>query len=83
MINRIRIKNFKSLKDVDLALGPLNVLVGPNMGGKSNILDAFFFLQQFLTPQAGIEVSISLCHNAVELVRFSGRGAVRALSDST
>jgi predicted ATPase len=55
MINRVRIRNFKSLKDVDLVLGPLNVLVGPNMGGKSNILDAFFFLQQFLAPQPGVE----------------------------
>ena len=55
MINRVRIKNFKSLKDVDLSLGPLNVLVGPNMGGKSNILDAFFFLQQFLAPQPGVD----------------------------
>jgi predicted ATPase len=55
MINRVRIKNFKSLKDIDLALGPLNVLVGPNMGGKSNILDALFFLQQFLAPQPGVD----------------------------
>jgi predicted ATPase len=53
MITRVRARNFKSLKDVDIPLGPLNVLVGPNMGGKSNVLDLFHFLQECWSPQFG------------------------------
>ncbi len=38
------IRNFLSLRDVQVGLGPLNVLVGPNGGGKSNFLSVFRFL---------------------------------------
>lgn len=40
MIRSLRVKNFRSLEDVSLELGPLTVLVGPNGSGKSTILDA-------------------------------------------
>ena len=52
MITRLRVRNFKSLRDIDLPLGPLNVLVGPNMAGKSNILDVLKFLFQVFFPEA-------------------------------
>ncbi|HUB77229.1 MAG TPA: AAA family ATPase [Bryobacteraceae bacterium] len=51
MITRVRARNFRSLKEVDFSLGPLNVLVGPNMGGKSNVLDLFRFLYECWFPQ--------------------------------
>ncbi len=44
MITRLRVKNYLSLRDVDLTLGQRNILVGPNMSGKSNIIDCFRFL---------------------------------------
>jgi predicted ATPase len=44
MIKRVRVRNFLSLKDVDLELGTRNLLVGPNMSGKSNLVDCFRFL---------------------------------------
>jgi predicted ATPase len=50
MITRVRARNFKSLRDVEFSLGPLNVLIGPNMGGKSNIVDLFRFLQECWFP---------------------------------
>lgn len=55
MITQLRVKNFKSLRDMSLSFGPLTVLVGPNMGGKSNIVDVLYFIQQFLFPQAGVD----------------------------
>jgi predicted ATPase len=48
MITRLRVKNFKSLRELELKFGPINVLVGPNMAGKSNILDVFSFLHDIL-----------------------------------
>ena len=45
MIDRIVIENFKSLRQVDLKLGRLNLLVGANGSGKSNLLDALRVLQ--------------------------------------
>jgi predicted ATPase len=55
MITRLRVRNFKSLHDIDLTLGSLNILVGPNMGGKSNILDVFRFLQEICFPGGGTD----------------------------
>ncbi len=46
MIQKFEVKNYKSLKDLSLDLGKLNVLVGPNNSGKSNIMDAFLFLSE-------------------------------------
>ena len=45
MIDRIVIENFKSLRRVELRLGRMNLLVGTNGSGKSNLLDALRVLQ--------------------------------------
>src|SRR6267143_2955092 len=55
MITRLQVKNFKSLRELDLQLGPINVLVGPNMAGKSNILDVFRFLHDILSGAGGLQ----------------------------
>ena len=47
MIKTIRIQNFRSLKDVTLNLQDVNLLIGPNNSGKSNLLKAFEFLGDF------------------------------------
>jgi predicted ATPase len=43
-ITRVRLKNYKSIAECDVRLGPLTILVGPNGSGKSNFLDALAFL---------------------------------------
>jgi len=44
-----------------MQLGAIDVLVGPNMAGKSNILDVFRFLHEVVFPQPGREgVSFAL-----------------------
>ncbi|GAB3138283.1 AAA family ATPase [Microbispora hainanensis] len=40
----LEVENFRSLRKVVLPLGPLNVLVGANGAGKTNILEVFRFL---------------------------------------
>ena len=49
MITRVVIKGYKSLKDVDLELGVLTLLIGPNASGKSNLLDALGLLSRMVT----------------------------------
>jgi predicted ATPase len=44
MINAICVQNFRSIKDLTVHLGPLNVLLGKNGAGKSNFLDSLAFL---------------------------------------
>jgi predicted ATPase len=45
MINKLHVSNFKSLHDLDVVLGSLTMLIGPNEAGKSNILDALALLK--------------------------------------
>ena len=56
-ISRVRLKNYKSIAECDVRLGPLTILIGPNGTGKSNFLDALAFLARALetTPRQAIE----------------------------
>lgn len=47
-LKRIRIKNYRSIVDVELRLNTFSALVGENNSGKSNILDA---IQWFVKPE--------------------------------
>lgn len=44
LLRELTVAGFRSLRDVTLPLQPLNVLVGPNAAGKSNVLEVFRFL---------------------------------------
>lgn len=46
MIRRIAIQGYKSLRDVDLDLDPLTVVIGLNAAGKSNLLDVIGLLSR-------------------------------------
>lgn len=48
MIEHIRIRNFKSIRDVSVDLLPVTVLIGRSGVGKSNFLRAIRFLRNFL-----------------------------------
>jgi energy-coupling factor transporter ATP-binding protein EcfA2 len=39
MIKRLKVKNFKALRDIKIELTPIHVLIGPNDSGKTSILD--------------------------------------------
>ena len=46
MTNRVRIQGYKSFRELNLNLSPLTVVFGPNASGKSNFLDALYFISQ-------------------------------------
>ncbi len=43
-LKRIALRGFKSIKSLDLDLGPINILIGANGSGKSNFMSLFKFL---------------------------------------
>jgi predicted ATPase len=55
LIKRLTLKNILSFNDSTVELGPLNVLIGPNAVGKSNLIEAISLLQAAPT---GIEGQI-------------------------
>jgi predicted ATPase len=66
-LRRVVLRNYKSIRECDVSLGPLTFLVGPNGSGKSNFLDALRFvaeslrttLEQAITERRGFD---ELCH---------------------
>lgn len=44
MIRSLRLRDFKSFRDVEVPLGPFTLVVGTNASGKSNLRDALRFL---------------------------------------
>lgn len=49
MLRRLHVQGYRALRDVDLVLGPLNVLIGPNGCGKTSLLDVFVLLREYAT----------------------------------
>jgi predicted ATPase len=41
MLSKIKIKGFKSIRELDLELRPINILIGANGVGKSNFISFF------------------------------------------
>jgi predicted ATPase len=61
MLTRIEALGFRCLRHVNQALGPFQVLVGPNSSGKSTLLDVVSFVRQVLAdgPEAAVEQRVS------------------------
>ncbi len=51
MINKIQIKGYKTIRDLEFELSPINILIGANGVGKSNFI-SFFKLVQSLYEQS-------------------------------
>jgi len=64
-LNRIQIKGYKSIKDLDLSLGPINVLIGANGAGKSNFIGFFRMLSELIEGHLQIFVGRSGGANAM------------------
>ncbi len=45
-LEKLTIRNFKSIREQTLALGRLNVFIGGNGSGKSNLIEVFRFLRE-------------------------------------
>ncbi len=68
-IKRIKARNFKSFKDLDVTLGDFNVVIGANSSGKSNFVQIFNFLKHIATHS--LDDAVSMQGGAEYLVNFA------------
>jgi predicted ATPase len=52
-LTRLKIRNWRNFRDVEVSLGKRGFFVGPNASGKSNLLDAVRFLRDLVKPVGG------------------------------
>ncbi len=69
MITRVKVKNYRSLAEVDVRLSPLTVLVGPNGSGKSNFVDVLRFVSEAL--RLGLDQAVMKRGGITSLRRWS------------
>ena len=58
IISRIKLKNWKNFKEIDVPLKNRVFMVGPNASGKSNFLDVFRFLRDIAKPGGGLQNAV-------------------------
>ncbi|MCK4613854.1 MAG: AAA family ATPase [Thermoplasmata archaeon] len=71
-IKKIKIRNFRSFRDVEVELRDFNVVIGANASGKSNFVQIFKFLRDI--AQSGLKNAISM-QGGVEYLRNINIGA--------
>jgi len=67
-LTRIQLKGFKSIREIDLELRHLNILMGPNGAGKSNFIDFFRFMNKLV--QKDLQFFVALQGGAGRFLHF-------------
>jgi predicted ATPase len=78
-LDRIKITNYKSIRDLDLELSDLNVFIGANGSGKSNFIGVFKFLnhlvegnlQTYTAERGGADTILHFGRKRSESMAFS------------
>jgi predicted ATPase len=76
-LNRLTLQGFKSIRETDLTLGPLNVLIGANGAGKSNLLSFFRMLNAL--AEGNLQLFVGKQGGANALLHY-GRKQTRELT---
>jgi predicted ATPase len=71
MLRRIILKGFKSIKTMELELHPLNVLVGENGAGKSNLVSFFKMLNEMMAGR--LQQFIGASGRAQSILHFGAK----------
>ncbi len=79
MIRRVRVKGYKSLRDVNISLGPLTVILGPNASGKSNLFDALRLLSRLVTSRSLQEAFSDHRGDPIEAFDYGEKGIAELL----
>lgn len=68
ILRRVTLKGFKSIKSTDLELRPLNILIGANGAGKSNLISFFKMLNEMMAGR--LQQYIGIAGRAQALLHF-------------
>jgi predicted ATPase len=68
MLNHLKVTGFKSIKELDLELRQLNVLIGANGAGKSNLISLFQLINQVV--EKNLELFVGVCGGADFMLHF-------------
>ncbi|MFZ4727944.1 MAG: AAA family ATPase [Pseudanabaena sp.] len=71
MLKHISIKGYKSIKELDLDLSPINVLIGANGSGKSNFISFFKLLHWMMRSPGQLQLFVGQSDGANSLL-FDG-----------
>lgn len=74
-LRKVRIEGFKSIESAELKLGDLNVVIGANGSGKSNLIGVFRLLERVLSRNLQLYVA-----SEPDRLLFHGRKKTPALS---
>ncbi|MCL1976375.1 MAG: AAA family ATPase [Firmicutes bacterium] len=74
-LNRIAIKGFKSIKECELALKNINILVGANGAGKSNFISIFEMLGRVLAR----ELAFYVLRKGINPLLYNGKEATDSI----
>ncbi|OQX27511.1 MAG: hypothetical protein BWK80_04960 [Desulfobacteraceae bacterium IS3] len=81
MLKQIKIKGYKSLKDQEIDLSRINVLIGPNGGGKSNLI-SFFKMINFMLSE-NLQLYIARSGGADSLLFYTSKTTLQIESTLT
>ena len=70
-LERIRVRNYRALADIELEADPINVVFGPNGAGKSTLLDALYFFRDCAIR--GVELASSARSHGIGIL-WDGAG---------
>lgn len=70
MIERVHIQNYKSIRDAEIPLGSLNVLIGSNGVGKSNFISFFELTKAIFEQRFG---TYTMDHGGIDNLLYKGR----------
>lgn len=80
-IDRIQIQGFKSIREADIALNPLNVLIGPNGVGKSNFIGLFKLINNVI--KQNLQVYVGTAGGANSLLHFGRKQTPKMSAEFT
>ena len=70
-LDHITIRGFKSIRELDIDLRPLNVLIGSNGAGKSNFVGFFRFIQEMAAKK--LELAVAKHGGADAILHFGAK----------